>query len=354
MHLQLFWFLLLTAAAYPATAHDWLTSPRAYNRVYRARDCKGRQCRDACPPRWAHGMNNSVENPAAVWRRGQKVRITYARNNHHGGMMRIAIVPVNKMWDRPWHEKMTIMHGCWEAGLYKCSSKKEDCGTDKDGNAFERYITVPSVFQDGDYVLGFVWYGGLYFDSRHGFFPDFYSCSHVMISGGKPVGGVHQPYFEPGKGRSIKRRKCRTSTDKIGQCQKTGCPKRESFRSIPRVFKKGRFPDLITPRTVSRAFNAAKSRERSEGTALSSANHHYPITHPSKSQSHLEQEKSGEIEQFDRGICKGQVCCASSCEQCGGNGCELREGGGLSCCIGRILESKRICGQELGAPCIRT
>lgn len=319
-------------------AHNWLTKPLAYNRVYRARDCKGRQCTDACPSKWARGMNNSREEPAEVWRRGDRVDITWNRNNHHGGMFRLTLVPVDRMWDREWHARMTLLHGCWETGAYKCNPEKEDCGTDKESVSFRRRIRVPSVFPDGDYVVGYVWYGGLYFDSRRGFFPDFYSCSHVRIQGGKKVGGVFQPYFQAGKGPKVKNGRCRTSADQIGQCERTGCPKKKSFRGIPRNFRKGRKPKPITPELVAAGFDPVPSQGM----------------HPSGvSVESTETTIADKYGSYDSGICNGRVCCASTCGSCGGSACEMRNGGGKGCCMGKIIEANKRCSPTTSAPCLR-
>lgn len=356
MILRALFIIALVTAFQDTVSHDWLTFPRTYNRVFRTRDCKGAQCREACPPRWARGMNNSVEEPAAVWRRGETVRITYARNNHHGGMIRIALVPVNKMWGRGWHEKMTLMHGCWESGRYNCDSKKEDCGTDKNGDAFSRKVVIPSVFPNGNYVLGFVWYGGLFYNSRRGFFADFYSCSHVKISGGIPLGGSFQPYFEAGVGPKIKRGKCRTSADAIGQCEKTGCPKKKSFRSIASVFKGRNQPDPITPEIVARGFKTSGSADTDNRGNPSYAG---GMPKPAPTNEEYEEDSAYGVEgddgtrTVDKGICSGRVCCASICKQCGGTGCQNRKGAAPNCCIGSILQGKRRCSRKVGAPCIR-
>jgi len=51
------------------------------------------------------------------------------------------------------------------------------------------------------------------------------------------------------------------------------------------------------------------------------------------------------------GILKNNICCLSSCGQCGGTGCGTREGGSGGCCGNSILNSGRTCDVN-SAPCI--
>lgn len=355
LNLSIF-FASLVSLFSTARSHDWMTNPTPYNRVFRARDCKGRQCTDACPPKWK-GMNNSRDDPAVTWKRGETVRVTWAKNNHHGGMIRIALVPVDKIWDRVWHEKMTLIHGCWDSGEYKCNNE-EDCGTDMDKRAFARNVTIPSTFPNGDYVLGFVWYGGLYYNSRRGFFPDFYSCSHVRIFGGTTLGGQYKAFFEPGVGPKVRRGKCLTSSDRIGDCEISGCPKRKSFRAVPRIFREGG-PDPITPAIIARGFDREPLMQSSgNGTFSGSIAPKYKSHNRKKiryePEEHYGKEDSNGNRTKDSGVCRNNICCASSCRYCGGKGCQLREGGGSNCCMSRIVESKRRCSHAVGAPCIRS
>ncbi len=45
------------------------------------------------------------------------------------------------------------------------------------------------------------------------------------------------------------------------------------------------------------------------------------------------------------------VCCASSCEACGGSGCAGFNGGHENCCAGSIRNSGRLCSKD-GPPCV--
>eukprot|EP00177_Eucheuma_denticulatum_P003010 GFKZ01005412.1.p1 GENE.GFKZ01005412.1~~GFKZ01005412.1.p1 ORF type:complete len:369 (+),score=16.12 GFKZ01005412.1:186-1292(+) len=50
--------------------------------------------------------------------------------------------------------------------------------------------------------------------------------------------------------------------------------------------------------------------------------------------------------------CNGHVCCAPSCEQCGGNGCGSFDGGAENCCASNIVDAGKICRNHEDFPCI--
>jgi len=52
------------------------------------------------------------------------------------------------------------------------------------------------------------------------------------------------------------------------------------------------------------------------------------------------------------GILEGGVCCAASCGTCGGYGCDLRKGGGQSCCVGTIKAANRMCKDATDTVCV--
>lgn len=261
---------LLVVTVPQASSHNWMTQPPPYNRVFKTRNCKGRQCTDACPSKQSSGIANSQERPAATWRRGQRVMVKWAKNNHHGGMIRIALVPVDKMWDRVWHKKMTLLHACWETGEFNCSHN-EDCGTDKSGEAFSKQVVIPDVFPDGDYVLGYVWYGGLYYKRDRGHFPDYYSCSHIRIRGGARLSASYQPFFDAGDNRRIVNGKCQTSADEIGLCEHNGCPNTRSFYAIPKVFQNGHRPHAITLAIAASGFGNSRDLQNTSDTSGNSS-----------------------------------------------------------------------------------
>jgi len=128
------------------------------------------------------------------------------------------------------------MHGCWASGLHRCA-RGENCGSDRPKTAWERTLTVPTVYPDGDYVLGFVWYGGT--KQKVWGHIDYRTCSFVRIRGGAPVGGTHTPYFEAGRGEFVTDGKCFTAAGRIEQCERGMCRGRKGVNTIPDVFKTG-------------------------------------------------------------------------------------------------------------------
>ena len=50
------------------------------------------------------------------------------------------------------------------------------------------------------------------------------------------------------------------------------------------------------------------------------------------------------------GIANGNICCAATCGQCGGSGCQNRPGGRAHCCSGTVRDSAVRCSQNGGAP----
>lgn len=303
-------------------SHNWMTIPLAYNTRFPTRDCAGNECNNACPPILNRAdMANTPQNPAAEWRRGQRVRICYARNNHHGGIARFSLVPVNVMSSRRAHDVLTLFHTCWDAGMENCRLLKEPCGTDR-SFAFCRSFVVPDVFPDGDYVLGHVWYGGLHFSRDRGHFPDFYSCSFVRVRGGvnRKCWPRFKKFFEPGTGRKVRWGKCHTSSTKVGECDRVGCKSKRSFYAVPDGFGPATSVEPIRCKVLDDAFK---------------------------------QKDSGDMNLL-MGVCNYQVCCPERCGRCGGLRCERRPGGGANCCTNQIQsKSYRTC-DKFPPPCIRT
>ncbi|CAJ1382372.1 unnamed protein product [Effrenium voratum] len=52
------------------------------------------------------------------------------------------------------------------------------------------------------------------------------------------------------------------------------------------------------------------------------------------------------------GIQSQTVCCPKSCQTCGGPVCSLLNGGRDACCFVNIMDSQRVCGPGVGAPCV--
>lgn len=378
-------FLCLAATA---SSHSWITSPRHYDRrALKARTCKQKsrsqnvrhpyslpspRCTWACPL-FRPLSSVSPNHPAAVWKRGERISAVWTKNNHHGGFVRLSLVPLSAIHDPRAHSRLTLLHTCWESGEHHCRPG-QDCGTDKSGEAFQKFLRIPSVFPDGLYVFGYVWYGGLNFTRKFGQFPDYHSCSIVRIEGGDDLKGTYAPYFDAGLGRRIVNGMCQSSATRVGECIDGGCDRRGSFYAVPALFSNGRAPSPFTQEDVIRIAKGSEIHskepisvspfpsERPFPSPVSSPSSspfvsgipspHYTVSPPpSKGESKDVPDLNWEEKARMHGICKGNVCCPKKCLACGGLGCRKRPGGGNACCITRIREHGRSCFWN-SPPCV--
>ncbi|GAB0493789.1 hypothetical protein MMPV_005074 [Pyropia vietnamensis] len=180
----------------------------------------------------------SVSNPAAVYRRGGRYEVRWARNNHEGGFVRWSLVPATKLYDRAAHDRYAFHWSCWSINRFKCSAmdKYRDCDFDRAGEAFRDWLTIPAVFPDGDYVLGWTWYGGGEGDIGH--FGDYYDCSFVRVEGGARQVNTYTPTFQGGS--------CLATVDRLGICKREPCsPMRKIASRVPVEFANGARPAPI-------------------------------------------------------------------------------------------------------------
>lgn len=297
-----------------AHAHSLLMNPHPYGN-----GCKG--CA-ACPPyiRWTASRMDSSWRNATNWRRGETVNIQWEKNNHNGGFVRLSLVPLSQMFNRSAHSYLAFYFTCWEHGAYIC--KSSICGSDLEGRAFSRSIIVPPVIPDGDYVLGFLWFGGLHWRRDIGRFSDYTSCARVRVEGGMPITEKYVPYFYPGQGGESKRYgRCLTSASAPGECTH-GCTHATAEYSIPKQFSSGMEIHSLTPADFA-----------GRRANFSSPQYTKPKEYGS-----------------DHGICTGDVCCSSSCNACIQKSCKYRTGGPTLCCPKQIRSNRRECG-TVGAPC---
>ncbi|OSX69554.1 hypothetical protein BU14_1399s0002, partial [Porphyra umbilicalis] len=125
-----------------------------------------------------------------TYRRGQWFPFDYYRNNHSGGFMRLSLVPMKHRFSHKAHDRNAFLWTCWDVGLRDCPRRTpHDCGTDRKGKRYRQWVRMPNVFPDGDYMLGYAWYGGGW---RQG---DYWSCARIRIRGGK-LDKWHQPAFK--------------------------------------------------------------------------------------------------------------------------------------------------------------
>lgn len=215
------------------------------------------------PPVWDSGpakAQNSAENPAATWHRGQRVTIKWHRNNHGGGFYRISLVPLSKIHNWKFHKYAAFQYGCFESGQYRCQGPDE-CGTDADGLAYKQEIDIPKVFPDGKYVFVMVWFGGLRWTRREAKYSDYFSASHITISGGTPAEGWFQPKFVPMESFSeshdaerVPSGKCASTSSWVGECGGEPCFQNQPMMTIPGTFRDGFEPEWISSEEVQKCF----------------------------------------------------------------------------------------------------
>lgn len=195
-----------------ATSHNWLAEPLTYNLQF-LDTCSGRDCLRACLVVLPSGVNNSVSDPAEQYQRGQSARIRYVKNNHNGGFMRLTIVPVSDLFSRDAHNSLAFYYTCWDSHQVDCVGGFADCGSDGKGESFETTVTIPTCFPDGNYVMGYVWYGGLNRGGTSGMFGDYFHCSHIKISGGPLEEKCEAVYKNGNTGNSVRGNECLTHID---------------------------------------------------------------------------------------------------------------------------------------------
>lgn len=239
--------LLGAAAATPtphvAVAHSFLTVPLPISHLAgcriggSGRDAVIGNCGGPCPNS-EFRADSSAANPAAIYRRGGRYEVRWTRNNHEGGFIRWALVPVAQMYEHSAHSRNAFHWSCWAINRFQCGEmdKYRDCDFDRRGEAFRDWLTIPAVFPDGDYMLGWTWYGGGEGDTGH--FGDYYDCSFVRVQGGAPLAKTHKPTFAGGA--------CLATVNRLGVCKREPCvPMRKVVLRKPVEFDRGAKPRLI-------------------------------------------------------------------------------------------------------------
>lgn len=108
----------------------------------------------------ANGEFFSESKGMTTLQRGQTMLMKWTRNNHFGGFVRFTLVPKSQRMEKHVHEMFAFHFSCWEAGEIGCDGSW-DCGTDESGLRYETNVVIPPVFHDGEYILGWTWYGML-------------------------------------------------------------------------------------------------------------------------------------------------------------------------------------------------
>lgn len=169
--------------------------------------------------------------------------------------MRWTIVPLDQMWDKASHDKMAIDYGCWNIGRFNCNEFDfhRDCNYDRQNEAFSKMLHIPPIYPDGDYVLGFTWYGG---GEGYGHFGDYYDCSYIRIEGGDRLESEFVPTFRAGGGSKYEDT-CEATVDSLGVCWKEPCiPIRKTSPMVPRQFRDGATPPAVKSSWFAGGINA--------------------------------------------------------------------------------------------------
>lgn len=261
--------LTLGGAPRPVAAHSFLSVPLPLSKLAGCRiggsgnDAVFGKCGGPCPNSEFRADANTA-NPAAVYRRGGRYEMRWTRNNHEGGFVRLSLVPVSQMYNHGAHERNAFHWSCWAINRFKCGQmdKYRDCKHDRKGEAFRDWVTIPPVFPDGDYVLGWSWYGGGEGDKGH--FGDYYDCSFVRVEGGRSQTATHTPTFAGGS--------CLATVNRLGICTREPCsPMRKVLRRVPVEFD-GRSPPLIRASNLPRSGGPPKYKLTSSGQSTFSEN----------------------------------------------------------------------------------
>lgn len=183
--------------------------------------------------------------------------------------MRLTIVPVEAAMDKEVHARNAFHYSCW--GAHPVAATSSELGRDefgfslvgsdgrngrhKPGYYIERAV-IPSVVPDGDYILGWTWYGGTgghvlgnepQKPGQFSYFGDYWSCSFVRIKGGASLSRRYTPIFENSM-RRFSDKGCMSFTDRPGICEIEPCLKIRGKYQKPAEFRQGRTPMYLTPR----------------------------------------------------------------------------------------------------------
>jgi len=151
---------LAAAAASGAAAHSSMTAPSPISRDKHCKVDFGKDrssCPGPCPVKYLKPFA-----PVAKTYRGARFPVRWYKNNHQDGFVRWTVVPLDKANDAAAHAKGAFQYGCYSAGRYQCSAaeKSKHCTFDNMGVGYKATVDVPKNLPDGDYMLGWTWYGG--------------------------------------------------------------------------------------------------------------------------------------------------------------------------------------------------
>ncbi|CAN8065447.1 unnamed protein product [Agarophyton chilense] len=267
-----FWMVIYLIVSV-VRSHSIMTEPQSIS----PRDCRvgGEaksgidECYGPCDLRAIQGGYanfNSPSNPSATYYRGQRITVKYSRNNHGpGGFVRLTLVPLGSMMDKAVHERNAFHYSCWGANPQAAAPDELQSdrfgysyvGNDGEEHPFARgyYVvntTIPKVIPDGDYVFGWVWFGGIGSvpirgntpqrpePNPLGYYADQWSCAYVRVRGGYPLEQYSHPVFVNDISQ-FNQQGCLAANDSPGVCVTEPCYKPGWFQK-PRAFKGKSYP----------------------------------------------------------------------------------------------------------------
>lgn len=160
--------------------------------------------------------------PVTTWARGETVPLRWFRNNHEGGFVRWSLVPVALANDQAAHDAAAFAYGCYTVNRYKCTpeEKVQHCGGDNTGSGVRHPGRVPTNVPDGEYVLGWTWYGG--YNTPDIEFTDYVDCARVRIAGGVPRTESYTPVMLQGSDKAPNG-SCLATRNRRGMCRGDVC-----------------------------------------------------------------------------------------------------------------------------------
>ena len=238
-------FLTLILFLTVVFAHSFLSVPHPISNIDGCRIGGTGGFIGNCPgpyPNYAISADANPSNPSAILHRGTFHRVVWTRNNHEGGFVRWSLVPLSKMYSKEWHAKMAFHYNCWNVGRFNCNhfDFHRDCKYDRDNEAYSKMLYIPPIYPDGEYVLGWTWYGG---GLGSGHFGD---CAYVRVSGGAPLEASWTPDFAAG-GSSMYEDGCEATVNDLGNCWEEPClPMRRTSKYVPKQFEDGTPPPVLS------------------------------------------------------------------------------------------------------------
>jgi len=156
------------------------------------------------------------------------------------GFLRLTLVPLKHKFNKWVHARNAFRWSCWSFGTEPCPNRShQQCGNDGTGRRYRQWVTIPPVFPDGVYVLGFVWYGGYPKQATY------WSCAEIRIKGG-PMQNNYTPVFT-----NHHNGQCKGHANGEEQCVKEPCFNRPEKTWKPIEFMNGHTPKPINRWTVN-------------------------------------------------------------------------------------------------------